>query len=435
MRDKYVTEDGKTNDQLTKDKNKIKLILIVFITIIVLLLLFLIVRMFIRNGNCSKVIDHIDEEALEYAKDKKILPSLEGEYINIKLDDLLNTDLLSKEDITIDEEVATAKIKITKYKDDYFVTTELFKCSYCDSTNDKWSKEIDRQPKKDTVDVIAYYNYKETETNKTPYSTWYSNEELTKSKEHNMMIPKELPKIPTEAKIVKIEKEETTYYSYRDKNCKYYKYQGNYTNFFSSEQPAGYANKDERTLKNTEWTTYSLNYPEEKEYRTINKKTGYKYYYLDGKTKVFYNNGEYTVEEDLPDDKKYNRDKKSESVTMYRYRDKQWKWYNGQNRVYSTMTHKMPKNYNYVDNDFCQFDSWSRFSNKSSLSASNKSYREEKTEPRYRFRVVYEIESLEVLDKYLSKDEFEKKMESNLEELYTRENINISTKYKFKVKK
>ena len=437
MRDKYVTEDGKINNQLLKDKDKIKKILIIIGIIVFLIIMFFIIRMIVRNSNCGKVIDKINEAALEYAKDEKILPVSEGQYINVKLDDLLDSKLLKNTDITVKEQKATAKIKITKYEKDYFVTTELFNCSYCDTTDDKWSKEISKKPNKNTVDIIAYYNYKEKETNKTPYTKWLSEEELSKKvdKKFDMKLPKDLPEVPPTAKVHDIEREEMTYYSYRDKKCRFYKIQGDYTNYFSSEQPAGYANKDNKTLKYTVPTKYSLNYPEEKEYRIIDKKTGYKFYYLDGKEKVYYNNGEYTVETDLPDDKEYEKDRKKGSAMMYSYKDKQWKWFNGPERVYSTVTTTMPKNYNYVDVDFCEFTNWSVFKNQSYLNDKNKGYREEKTQPMYKFRQVYEIYSLEVLDKYLNINEFEEKMGSNIESLFDREDIEIAVDYKFSIKK
>ena len=437
MRETYVTEDGSVNNQLLKDKNKIKFTLIILGTIVFIIVVFFIIRMIIRNNNCNKIYDKINEAALEYAEDNDILPHSEGQHINVKLDDLLDQNLITDTDITIDEKKATAKIKITKYEEDYFVTTELFDCSYCDTTNDKWSKELNKKPNKNSVDIIAYYNYKEKEINKTPFTRWYSEEQLNQKedKTYKMKLPEELPEVPKSGKTVDIEREQITYYSYRDKKCKYYKVESDYTNYFSSEQPAGYANKDERTLKYTTPTKYSLNYPDEKDYRSIEQKNGYKFYYLDGRKKIYFNNGEYTVEEDLPDDKEYRKDKNANYAKMYSYKDKQWKWYNGKQRVYSSLTTTMPKNYIYLDTDFCEYTKWTNYKEASYLSDKNKSYREERTIPMYKYRMVYEIYSLEVLDKYLNIKDFEKKMNSNIEDLFKRQDIEIVVDYKFKIKK
>ena len=79
---------------------------------------------------------------------------------------------------------------------------------------------------------------------------------------------KKFQKFQSDASIINIESDSTYYYRYRDRTWKWYDIEGDYSEF-SSEQPAGYANKDENSSRYTEWTEYSLNYPAEKDYRTI----------------------------------------------------------------------------------------------------------------------------------------------------------------------
>ena len=89
-------------------------------------------------------------------------------------------------------------------------------------------------------------------------------------------------------------RETKTYYSYRDKKWKWYKNDIKYSDY-SSTQPAGYKNKDKATLKNTELSEWSLDYPEEFEYRHISTKTGYQWYKKEGKEKVYWENGKYLI--------------------------------------------------------------------------------------------------------------------------------------------
>ena len=77
-----------------------------------------------------------------------------------------------------------------------------------------------------------------------------------------------------------------------------------------------YAYKDTKTEIKKEQSEWSINYPEEKEYREIKTATGYKYYYEDeDKTKIYYNGGNYTVKiEDKTLEKLYNKKEKEEQI-------------------------------------------------------------------------------------------------------------------------
>lgn len=440
MREEYVKEDGQVVNEDEKNRAYVKRILIVLGVILFIVFGYFIARAIVRNHTCKGIINKVQEASLRYAKEKDLLPKVEGDYIKLELDDLLIDKQLEKKDITVNEKVATGKIKITKYKKDYIVTVELTKCSYCDSSNKKWGKEITKKPNKPIVDVTAYYNYQIESTSYTKWTDWFTSDKLNvkTDKKYNIRLPQEeerLPAIPDDASIVTIEQETKEYYRYRDYRCKYYKDKGGvYTDYFSSEQPNGYAQKDTHTEKYTEWTDYSLNYPEKKDYRQIETRTGYKWYYLDKKgKKVYYKNGTYAVE--VISDKKYTKDIKAGSAKMHRYRDKQWRWYNGAKRVYTGYNAAAPRDYSLKDNDLCMYNGWSIWREKSSVTGENRSYRQEEVDTRYRYRIQYVVVSLPVLEKEVTKDQLEQKLESEIDDILKKSDLKVSIIYKFRVKK
>lgn len=437
MRDEYVDQNGKPVDQYAKDKKRVRNILIGIGVVLFIVCFYLIFTGIVRSNYCNKIIDTVTKKTLEYAKENNMLPVSEGDDRALDLTTLIEAKKVTEEDVTVNKKVAKGKIKITKYKKEYIVTVELTDCDYCDSSNKKWSKEQTKKPKGKIIDVITYYNYQNKSSNLTDWTTWFTNDKLDSkvSKKYNIRLPKNednLPRIAKDAEVVKIEQETKDYYRYRDKRWKYYKGGGNYTDFFSSEQPNGYTNYDLNTLTYTEWSTYSLNYPEKKSYRTIETKTGFKWYKKVKGKKVYYGNGEYFVESMIPDG--YQKESES-SAPMYRYRDKQWKWYTGEARKYSGYSSTMPRGYTNRDDSLFSYTGYSNWSGTTRITDVNREYREEETDTRYRYRIQYNIYSLSVFPKDVNKDTLEKELKQNIDEILKREDIKLSITYKFKVKK
>lgn len=437
IRDEYVDQNGAPVDQYAKDKKRVRNILIAVGIIFFIVAIYLIFTNVSRSNYCGKIIDRVTEASLEYAKELNMLPVSEGDYNRIELDTLVNDNRISKEEITVNKKVATGKIKITKYKKEYIVTVELANCDYCDVSKKNWSKEQTKKPKSKIIDVITYYNYAKKSINTTDWTDWFTNDRLdTKvSQEYKIRLPKEesaLPRIAKDAEIIAIDQETKEFYRYRDKKWKFYKGGGDYTDFFSSEQPNGYANSDHNTVTYTEWSKYSLNYPEEKSYRTITSVTGYKWYKKVNGKQVYYGDGQYFVDEDVPDGYKKDSD---QTAPMYRYRDKQWRWYNGEARKYSGYATTMPKGYTTIDDSLFSYTGYSNWSTTSHLTEANAAYREEQIDTRYRYRIRYNVYSLFVFPKPVTKEKLEKELQQNIDDILKREDIKVEITYKFRQKK
>ena len=241
-----------------------------------------------------------------------------------------------------------------------------------------------------------------------------------------------MPEVPTEGKIVEVQSAQSTEYRYKDKQWMWYDIPGNYSEF-SSEQPSGFANKDTSTKIYSEWSEYSLNHPEEKEYRDIQSATGYKYYYEKDGKKVYANNGKYTAPEDVNQDK-YNR-YDDDTSTLYRYRDAKWRWYNGQKRRYSSYRSTPANGYPYRDVETEKYTSYSSWSKQTSITPANQNYRQEETKQKTQLRYVYEILSMKVLDKEVNQKQFIKQTGMTAPEFAALENYKLEITYKFKYKK
>lgn len=434
-REKYVEASGEKIDIEKKYKDYVKRLVIILGSIIFIILLFIIFRNISRNNLCNELRSKIKKASLDYSEKQNIKPKSNGDFIEVDLKTLIENDYLKVEDITVNENKATGKIKITKYDNKYMVTIDLDNCDYCSTYNKKW-KESKKEPKKGVVDVVAYYNYKKKSTNYTNWTDYLDNDKISKDvdKKYSVRLPIEetrLPRIPTDAKIEKIEAESKEYYRYRDKKWRFYNETLNYTSFFSSEQPAGYSLYDNATLRYTEWSKFSLNYPEKKTYRSIESKKAYKWYYMDGKKKIYYKNGEYAVEP--IGNKKYIKDSSS-SATMYRYRDKEWRWYNGTKRRYSRFSSIPVKGYNYRDDDLFTYSGYSGWYESSQINNYNNWYREEEISTRYRYRIKYYVLSMSVLDKPVTKEELENNLNQNIDEILKREDLKVEITYKYKYK-
>ena len=433
---RYVNEDG--TPYVKKEIDKKKVMTIAGIILAVIFLVLIIANLVITNKKkkaCNKIEETVISAAYKYASDKKILPEVGGQEIEVSSEDLIKENYIKKSDLTYEENVGKATVTITKYKEDYIKSVELENCGYCTSRYKKWSKETDKYDEdKNVVDVITTYNYYNRSTYYTKYTDYIESSEVsTKKSKYGTYLPLDesiLPEIPSTGVIVTIEQQTKTYYSYRDKRWRYYKYQCDYS-AFSSEQPSGYANKDRGTVQYTEWSKWSINYPDEKDYRTIKKDTGYRWYYKDGKKKIYYNSGEYTPEQ--PSEKYTEKEKKT--VTMYSYRDQEWRWYNDCKRYYTGITSKKNDNYPYRDDETLTYTNWTSWKPESSVNSENSYYREEKTDTHSRYRIKYDIYSLIKLDEALPEKEFEKKLGKSLEEIAKDPTIALEITYKFKYKK
>lgn len=439
-RNTYVDGSGNTIDQGFESKKPILILFFIIGTIGPLVLIGLIIFTAIQNNSCNNIYKEIKSAATQYLKDEIEMPEVEGEDVIVSLNKLYNGHYLNT--FKTKNMRCAGEVKVTKYKNSYVHTLNLTNCDVC-TTNTRykgWSNELDYLPTdKPIVDVIPYYNYYERQVVTTDWSKYYDQEELdTKKSKYGVKLPTEenlnsMPKVPEEGEVVEVQKEDKTFYRYKDKKWKWYDIPGNYSGLFS-EKPEGYANKDESTKTYTKWSEYSLTHPEEKSYREISKVSGYLFYYEDenGK-KVYANNKNYSVPEDVDQTKYPSRENKY--VEMYRYRDAKWRWYNGQARHYSGYSAEKPSLYKYRDDELTEETSYSAWEETSKVTNANKGYRVEETKIMTRFRYLYEILSDPVLQTPINKKEFVSKVGVTVPDFVQDENYKIEISYKFKYRK
>ena len=436
-RDSYVDKSGKVIDYSYESK-KALLNLFFFISSIVPLIIigFMIYHM-VENNTCNNIYDNVRKASLKYLKAHDELPFIEGEASELSVSKLYSENYLNR--ATTNDMACSGSVKVTKYKNEFVYTLNLTGCNVC-STNIRygdWSKETTYFPRnKAIVDVIPYYNAYERETSYTPWSDYYDQEELkSKKSKYGVRLPideSNMPIVPEGANIVEAQKEDRTYYRYQDKSWNWYDIVGNYSDF-SSEQPAGFANKEEDISINSGWSEYSLNYPEERSYRTIESVYGYKYYYKENGKKIYANHGKYTAEDEV-DTEKYT-ETEEETSTLYRYYDLMWRWYNGPKRNYSHSYSTRPEGYIYRDDKTISFDYFSSWDTKSSLTSSNAGYRMEETKIMTRFRYIYEILSLPIFAEPLAKQKFLDEIQMPIEEFVKLEDYKMEVSYTFRYKK
>lgn len=413
--------------EVSKNKDFFKKILIIIIPIILTILLIHLVITSIRNSNCTDVRKKIGDNVDAYLMTTNGYPTINGDYVTV---DLVNVDK-----VKFKEEICEGKVKVTKVNDEYIKTFYLENCNYCKTG--EFGKERDKYNSKvSNVEVMVYFNYYTVSNNNSRWSDYIEYEEISKEvdEEYGIMLPldeKDLPNISDEAIITGILKEDKVFYRYRTKTWLWYKVNNNNYSDFSSEQPSGYANKDKRTETRTEYTDWSIDYPEEKEYRSIFNKTGYRWYKKDEDGNVVYwNNGNFYPEEPEEGYKKENDSK----ITMYRYFDKMWRWYNGEARGYSSnLSSKAPtKQYLYKDEQTVSYSDWSKYYTYSTITSENSSYREEATNLHSRYLIKYKIRSKAVLDKHLEREEFEQYLGRSLEEMTNDETIDLDIVFKYR---
>lgn len=434
--ERYVNEDGTPYVKKEIDKKKIMMIgAIILIVIFLVLIITNLVTKAKKNNACDKMENTLLDAAYKYASEKKLLPNVGGESIKVSSSDLLKEDYITNSDLTYEEEVGTATITITKYKEEYIKSVEIENCGYCTSRYKDWGKETDKYDEdKHVVDVQATYNYYDRATYYTKYTDYIESSEVSaKKSKYGTYLPKNediLPEIPSTGVVVTIEQEQKTYYSYRDKKWRYYQNNNCAYSAFSSEQPAGYKEKDKRTVKYSEWSKWSINYPDEKDYRHIERTTGYRWYYKEGGEKIYYNSGEYTPEQPSP---KYT-ERERKSVTMYRYRDEMWRWRNDCDRKYTSLTSRQTERYPYRDEETLEYTNWTSWRDESTVTSENSYYREQREDQHSRYRIKYDIYSLIKLDESLSKEDFEKKMGRSLDEIANDPTIALEITYIFRYK-
>lgn len=434
----YVDKEGnQVNLTLERKKPLLRFFLGFNIAMPVILVGFMIFNI-IQNKKCINVYNAIDKASLVYLKDLGNTPNVEGDSVLVNISDLYSEQYLKSSSTS--DVLCSGTVKVTRYKDDYIYTIDTKNCSSC-SVNKKykgWTQWQDSYPSNKTiVDVMPYYNYYEREINTTEWSDYYEENEISDEvSKYGIKLPLDDEKmiaVPKEAKIITIENDTTYYYRYRDRKWKWYDIEGNYSSF-SSERPDGFALKDEDTEKYTDWSEYSQNYPQEKEYREIDQTTGYKYYYVNKKgDKIYYNKGKYSPAEEV-NVKKYDM-VEEDSVTLYRYRDKVWRWYNGAKRKYSSESSVAVEDFPNKDIETETLDSPSNWEQERYVEEGSENYRVEEKKLMTRYRTRYEILSLLALKEPLKKNDFEKKVKSNILEFASRDSVKLETSYKFRYRK
>ncbi len=434
----YVDKDGNQIDQSFENRKLLLKFFFVFSIIIPFILIVLIIITIVTNNKCISVYDAIKKASLEYAQDQLELPDVEGDNIEINIDNLYSEQYLKSS--STDNTVCTGTVKITKYKETYVYTLDVKNCNNCsiDKKYKGWSKLQNNYPtNKAIIEVIPYYNYYDRQVITTKWSDEYEESELSDEiSDYGINLPldsSKLPEIPPEATIVDVENKITYYYKYSYYKWKWYDIQGDYSDF-SSEKPDGYATIDQNTERYTEWSEYSLDYPEAKEYRKIDTTTGYKYYYLnENNKKIYYNNGKYTPKDEV--DTTIYKERDDEKVTLYRYRDRQWRWYNGQKRNYSNRYEStMPEGKPYKD-DGLEIIEASRNNWTTQRDTNLTDYKIEERKVKIQFRINYEILSLQALNQPLEKSEFESTVGENISKFNDREDKKMEVTYKFKYRK
>ena len=350
-------KNKETNEQPSlyrKHGDNTLLILIIFAVIVV------IAGLTIYNNNISKACNNFEVTAIEagfkFALDNNLLPDYEGTSQKINLDAVMNWNNEFR------NSTCSGTLNIVKTDAGYVTELDLTNCNKCTTSKKKLSSATEEyKSNKNIVRVDITYNYKIREINYTPWTEWFESSTISPNiSEYGVNLPydeENYPTIPNDGILIDYEVEKKTFYSYRDASWKFYKIANNSYSEFSSTKPTNYAYKDTKTEIQTVQSEWSLNYPEEADYRDIKTATAYKFYYVDEDgTKIYYNNGEYTVKiEDETLAKLYNK-KEKETVKMYSYIDKKWKWYNGEARQYSSYMEESTNAFPYKDPDLVKYN-------------------------------------------------------------------------------
>ena len=402
-----------------------KLIRGVLIIVFVILVSYFIISSII-TGNHNRTCNELREEILAatdiYMSENNLLPTLNGTSSTMALSDLYNS-------IIFKDYAVTGTVTYTKYNDEYVKTIELDNADFC--TTKEFNEESSEYDSSKNAKVEVTFNYVTVDSYNSKWTDWYPSEYISTEETNGVLLPLDedrLPDIPNGAIITEYVRETDTYYSYRDKRWRWYKNNVKYSDF-SSEKPKGYTTKDTSVTLSSEATPWSLDYPEEKDYRHIKRTTGYRWYYLnENEEKIYWNNGEYSPESP---GEEYQKDTELKA-TMYSYTDDMWRWYNGDTkRIYSSYSSTKPKNYNYKDSETLTYSNWSKYYEESHLDSSNKSYREERTDIYSRYLIKYDIQSYPILENYVSLGELEVAVGKSYEQINEDDSLQVLVNFKF----
>ena len=266
----------KVKDFIKEDK-RFKLIII---GLVLILLLYVFISGSInrkRNQACLTLREDIFKLVDTYLESKNLLPTLNGTSVTVDLVNMPN-------DIYFKEKLISGLVTYTKYNDEYVKTVDIDNASHC-STNE-FSKKAKEYDKDKNMSVSVLFNYQTVESYNSKWTNWMPSEKISTEETDGVLLPlntKNLPDVPKEAVITEYVRETKTYYSYRDKKWKWYKYNVKYSDL-SATKPKGYKEKDNATKTKSEDSPWSLDYPKVYDYRHIKSATGYKWYYEeDGK--------------------------------------------------------------------------------------------------------------------------------------------------------
>lgn len=405
------------------------IILVIFIAIVIFAGLS-IYNNTIKN-QCSEFESKTIDAAFRFAMTNNLLPSYEGTSQKI------NLDAVGDWNKEFRNSTCSGTLNIIKTDVGYIKELDLTNCNKCTTSKKRLSAATEEyKENKNIVRVNITYNYKNRQINYSPWTEWYESSLINPTtSEYNVNLPYDednYPKLPNNGILVSYEVEKKNFYSYRDASWKFYKTANNSYSTFSSTKPTNYSYKDTKTEITTKQSEWSINYPEEAEYRNIKTATGYKYYYEDEDgTKIYYNNGNYTVKIEDETLAKLYKKREKETVKMYSYIDTMWKWYNGLPRQYSSYMKESNDNYPYKDNDLVKYSNWSKWNETSSLNNNNSSYREEKIDIHSRYRAKYAFDSAEILNQYMPLQDFEKATGRSVADMQNDENVNVLIKYTY----
>lgn len=402
-----------------KSKDGIKML---FIFVFILIVIFVFIKGTINRkhkNTCLDIYNQIATITDAYLEENDLYPKLNGKSITLELSNMTNSVVFKKNTIE-------GSVTYTKYNDKYIKTFNLINASYCTTKEFKKKTEYDENK---NMKVEVLFNYQEVTHYNSKWTDWYPSSKISDSQTNGVNLPiesKHLPTIPDTAVITEYVKEDKTYYSYRDKKWKWYKYDVKYSDF-STTALKGYPNKDTNTLLKTESSEWSLDYPEEFSYRHIQTKKGYQWYKMDGKTKIYWENGAYSP---IKPGEEYSKEKGG--VNMYSYYDDTYRWYNNNKRGYTSYySSTKPYDYKYRDDSLYTYTSWSSFSDTSKVDSSNKSYREEKTDTYSRYLIKYDMYSYNVFTNPVTLEELEEKIGKSYEEIVNDDGIKLDVIFNF----
>lgn len=440
MRRGYVDSQGNPIDYNFESKKGMLICILIFEILVPLVILGFIIYTCSINKNCNDIYSVIKNSASRYLKDNDLFPSVDGETVNVLMGDLYESEFLKSS--STNNTRCDGRVIVTKTGKNYVYTPEIESCGKCSISSrysNSYSSWLSYYPGgKSLVYVKPFYNYYGRQVNATSWSDWLDRDDLSNKTKYGVHLPKDMdmmPEVPKEGHIVSVNSEEKYMYRYQDKLWKWYDIEGDYSDF-SSEKVSGYAFRDDYAMVYSAWSEYSQNYPEERSYREIQTVDGRKYYYVDKKgKKVYAGNGDYLAPDEVNTSKydKYDDD----SVKLYRYHDKMWRWYNGERRKYSSLSGYKPQGYNFRDDETESLGTYSTWSDTSSITPENKDYRVEERKTMVRYAYVYEFLTDPILNNPVDKSTFVKSVKMSVPEFSMDDNYKLSVtyKYRYRIKK